>query len=126
VNDVWFDSIVGRRRWRRGGFFLAIVLCGSAGCHDSTAPSTAALAFYIDAPFCGGTTPFTFQFTLDSTVLGTERLHDKATSRSYEVSAGPHRIRAELVPSYLTPLQDTTVTLHAGATFLDVVSLYCS
>lgn len=101
------------------GCVVATLACGAG-----TVLAPTYVQFKIDAPFCGST-PNTYQFSIDGTVIGVDTLKHGQLSRVYTTSPGLHGLRARL-PNAPNFLQDTTATLNAGTTFTDMVGLYCS
>jgi hypothetical protein len=96
----------------------------SAGCHDSVVgPANPIVEYYIDAPLCGGTR-FTYEFTIDGVVVGTEQLVDKQTSKGYPTTVGVHVIGWNLRGN--STKHDMTVTLRNATVISYRVDLYCS
>jgi hypothetical protein len=96
------------------------------GCSSGESTSATAVTFRITAPYCGAIS-YAFRFTIDSAQVGTDTLRDGESSTRYPTTPGRHVLGAAVTAGSFAHFSfDTTVTLPADTTFVQVVDIYCS
>ncbi|HET7791422.1 MAG TPA: hypothetical protein VFK78_11565 [Gemmatimonadales bacterium] len=104
-----------------------VALAGLAACAKDPVAPGATVYYRIDAPLCSSY--IAAVFSIDSVAVGSDTFvvnlaPEHLTSRGFHVSAGAHRIGAQVPGGFVWP--DTTLTLAVGDVFTDTLPFYCS